>query len=132
MSVLGNRVSVAHKASSGITVCFPDVCKTPAGGPAFMPIPYPNIAKTASKHQQKVAGTSRASVASSKGSSVSMSENKAAVLAESALLRGTLAQLHNRLSSMSSKDPNEWQKVLQDYAVAASALFVTLHSDDDD
>ena len=45
---------------------------------------------------------------------------------------GTLAQLHNRLSSMSSKDPNEWQKVLQDYAVAASALFVTLNSDDDD
>jgi hypothetical protein len=33
---------------------------------------------------------------------------------------------------MSSKDPNEWQKVLQDYAVAASALFVTLNSDDDD
>jgi len=40
-----NHLSVVHKSSSGITPCFPDVCKTPTpGGP--VPIPYPNIAKS--------------------------------------------------------------------------------------
>lgn len=40
-----NSLSVVHKASNGITIAFPDVCKTPTpGGP--VPIPYPNIAKS--------------------------------------------------------------------------------------
>lgn len=40
-----NHLSVIHKASGGISPCFPDVCKTPSpGGP--IPIPYPNIAKS--------------------------------------------------------------------------------------
>ncbi len=38
-----NQMSVVHKSSTGITPCFPDVCKTPTpAGP--VPIPYPNIA----------------------------------------------------------------------------------------
>jgi hypothetical protein len=38
-----NFCSVVHKASMGITIAFPDVCKTPSpAGP--IPIPYPNIA----------------------------------------------------------------------------------------
>jgi len=38
-----NNLSVVHKDSGGITIAFPDVCKTPTpGGP--VPIPYPNIA----------------------------------------------------------------------------------------
>lgn len=38
-----NKLSVVHKDSSGKTIAFPDVCKTPSpGGP--IPIPYPNIA----------------------------------------------------------------------------------------
>lgn len=37
-----NNLSVVHKSSSGVTMAFPDVCKTPTpGGP--IPIPYPNI-----------------------------------------------------------------------------------------
>jgi len=40
-----NFLSVVHKSSSGVTIAFPDVCKTPTpGGP--VPIPYPNIAKS--------------------------------------------------------------------------------------
>lgn len=40
-----NFLSVVHKASNGVTIAFPDVCKTPSpGGP--IPIPYPNIAKS--------------------------------------------------------------------------------------
>ena len=38
-----NFLSVVHKSSSGVTIAFPDVCKTPSpAGP--IPIPYPNIA----------------------------------------------------------------------------------------
>ena len=41
-----NQLSVVHKSSDGVTIAFPDVCKTPApGGP--VPIPYPNVAKSA-------------------------------------------------------------------------------------
>lgn len=43
VSVGVNQLSVVHKSSSGTTIIFPDVCKTPSpGGP--IPIPYPNIA----------------------------------------------------------------------------------------
>lgn len=38
-----NNLSVVHKDSGGVTIAFPDVCKTPAG-PSVVPIPYPNIA----------------------------------------------------------------------------------------
>lgn len=40
-----NNLSVVHKSSNGVTIAFPDVCKTPTpAGP--VPIPYPNIAKS--------------------------------------------------------------------------------------
>ena len=40
-----NFLSVVHASSSGVTIAFPDVCKTPSpAGP--IPIPYPNIAKS--------------------------------------------------------------------------------------
>lgn len=40
-----NCLSVVHKGSNGVTIAFPDVCKTPTpAGP--VPIPYPNIAKS--------------------------------------------------------------------------------------
>ncbi|WIG94292.1 DUF4150 domain-containing protein [Myxococcus sp. SDU36] len=40
-----NKLSVITKDSNGVTVAFPDVCKTPTpAGP--VPIPYPNIAKS--------------------------------------------------------------------------------------
>jgi len=40
-----NNLSVVHAGSSGTTIAFPDVCKTPSpAGP--VPIPYPNIAQS--------------------------------------------------------------------------------------
>lgn len=40
-----NKMSVVTKDSNGITISFPDVCKTPSpAGP--IPIPYPNVAKS--------------------------------------------------------------------------------------
>lgn len=45
-----NNRSVVHKNSGGVTMTFPDTCKTPApGGP--VPIPYPNVAKSADTAQ---------------------------------------------------------------------------------
>jgi hypothetical protein len=41
-----NMMSVVHAKSSGITIAFPDVCKTPAPPAPPVPIPYPNIAKS--------------------------------------------------------------------------------------
>jgi len=43
VTVGANGLSVIHKGSSGITIAFPDVCKTPPGP---VPVPYPNIAKS--------------------------------------------------------------------------------------
>lgn len=46
-----NMMSVVHAASNGITIAFPDVCKTPAPPAPFVPIPYPNIAKSSDTMQ---------------------------------------------------------------------------------
>ncbi len=36
---------MVHKSSNGVTIAFPDVCKTPTpAGP--VPVPYPNIARS--------------------------------------------------------------------------------------
>lgn len=45
VSVGVNNLSVVHAGSNGVTIAFPDVCKTPAPPAPFVPIPYPNIAK---------------------------------------------------------------------------------------
>jgi hypothetical protein len=39
-----NYLSVVHKSSSGVSIAFPDVCKTPIPPAGPVPIPYPNIA----------------------------------------------------------------------------------------
>lgn len=45
VTVGANSLSVIHKSSNGVTIAFPDVCKTPTpAGP--IPIPYPNIAQS--------------------------------------------------------------------------------------
>src|SRR3954466_16031832 len=43
-TTFANMRGIAHKGSGGMSVVFPDVCKTPTNaGP--IPIPYPNIGK---------------------------------------------------------------------------------------
>ena len=50
VTVAVNFMSVVHKDSGGITIAFPDVCKTPTpAGP--VPIPYPNIAMSSDTAQ---------------------------------------------------------------------------------
>lgn len=38
-----NSRGIAHKGSGGMSMVFPDVCKTPAPPGPPIPIPYPNI-----------------------------------------------------------------------------------------
>ncbi len=45
-SVGVNKLSIVNEDSGGVTIAFPDVCKTPAPPAPFVPIPYPNIAKS--------------------------------------------------------------------------------------
>ena len=45
VTVFANCRGIAHKGSGGMSLVFPDICKTPTpGGP--VPIPYPNLAKS--------------------------------------------------------------------------------------
>ncbi len=47
-----NFLSVVHQNSNGVTIAFPDVCKTPAPpAPLPVPIPYPNIAMSTDSAQ---------------------------------------------------------------------------------
>ena len=40
-----NFLTVVHKESGGVSIAFPDVCKTPSpAGGAPVPVPYPNVA----------------------------------------------------------------------------------------
>jgi hypothetical protein len=45
-----NSRGIAHKGSGGMSTTFPDVCKTPAA-PSPVPIPYPNVGKSADTSQ---------------------------------------------------------------------------------
>lgn len=45
-SVGVNKLSIVNEDTGGVTIAFPDVCKTPAPPAPFVPIPYPNIAKS--------------------------------------------------------------------------------------
>ena len=52
-----NKLSVVKEDSDGVTIAFPDVCKTPTpAGP--VPIPYPNVAKSS----DTATGTKKVSV----------------------------------------------------------------------
>jgi hypothetical protein len=55
-TVFANSRGVDHKGSGGMSMVFPDVCKTPAPPAGPIPIPYPNIgqASNASKGTKKV------------------------------------------------------------------------------
>lgn len=55
-TTFANSRGLVHKGSGGMSIAFPDVCKTPAPPSAPIPIPYPNIGKASdtSKGPKKV------------------------------------------------------------------------------
>ena len=44
-TVFANNFGVDHKGAGGMSMVFPDVCKTPAPPAPPIPIPYPNIGR---------------------------------------------------------------------------------------
>jgi hypothetical protein len=44
-TTFANMRGVVHKGSNGMSMAFPDVCKTPAPPAPPIPIPYPNMGK---------------------------------------------------------------------------------------
>lgn len=46
-----NFLSIVNEDSGGVSVAFPDVCKTPAPPAPPLPIPYPNIAMSSDTAQ---------------------------------------------------------------------------------
>jgi len=42
-TTFANSRGIAHKGSGGMSLVFPDVCKTPAPPAPFVPVPYPNL-----------------------------------------------------------------------------------------
>jgi hypothetical protein len=50
-----NGRGIAHKGSGGMSIAFPDVCKTPAA-PSPIPIPYPNTGKASDTSQGPTKG----------------------------------------------------------------------------
>ena len=122
--MVGNQASTVHKSSTGLSIAFPDVCKTPSA-PGPVPIPYPNFAKTAVEAQKvKLQGgtvaTKGAVLKSSTGN-----EAGAGTMMEVMQLKTKLNELHMQLQALPADDPNRWQAVLTDYAVMASALYIT-------
>ena len=132
----------AGSKGGGFTVAFPDVCKTPTpAGP--VPIPYPNIAQTAQAKQQakkvKVGGNAAAlkgksAFKKSTGNEAATRSLGAGVMSPKA--RGEVLSLKARMNALNVKiqglsldQPEQWQGVLQDYAVTASALYTTLKPD---
>jgi hypothetical protein len=127
----------ASAKGGGVCLAFPDVCKVPTpSGP--QPLPYPNIAKTAQeaqKSKKKVAGagskivTTRSRLSRSQGAEAGTMKgtiaSKNMAKSEIGKIKGALTQLHSKIIAMNSSDPDQWQKALTDYLVAAGALYVT-------
>ena len=144
-------ISVAQKASNGIIVAFPDVCKTPIPTVPNL-IPYPSFATVANNEQEKnktegkMVSTKKPRIPSSKGDEAGKIMGAASsknqnldrytfglektfydVKAQNEIgrLKSEISNYIIKLLNMTSKDPNEWQRALQEYSVRVSALFMT-------
>lgn len=71
-TTFANLRGIAHKGSSGLSTVFPDVCKTPTpAGP--VPIPYPNIGKSADTSAGPTSVTTDGQMPMTKGAKYLMS-----------------------------------------------------------
>jgi hypothetical protein len=71
-TTFANMRGIAHKGSGGMSIAFPDVCKTPSpAGP--VPIPYPNIGKASDTSQGPKKVTTDGKMPMVKGAKYSMS-----------------------------------------------------------
>jgi hypothetical protein len=132
----------AASTTSGVTMVFPDVCKTPAAGLSVpIPTPYPNFAKSAVASQRtKIGGVRTITVGGTVHSSVQGDEAgtlkgvtgfkppTGAKATEIQQIKMAMNGINAKLQSMATMDPNEWQTQIFEYMVLTSALYVTLKS----
>src|SRR6059036_297451 len=111
-------ISATKTEGGSLTIAFPDVCVCPAPPGGAVPIPYPSIAKTAVAQQTQVA--QKVPVAPSPGASAAGTQT------EIQQLRGRLSSVHQQMLGLHGSRPEQWQALLKDYAVTASALYRTL------
>ena len=69
-TTFANARGIVHKGSMGMSIAFPDVCKTPPGP---VPIPYPNLGKSSDTVQGPATVTTDAQMPMVKGSQYCMS-----------------------------------------------------------
>jgi hypothetical protein len=69
-TTFANSRGIAHKGSGGMSIVFPDVCKTPPGP---VPIPYPNMGKSADTSEGPTTVTTDGKMPMVKGAKYSMS-----------------------------------------------------------
>lgn len=69
-TTFANSRGIAHKGSGGMSIVFPDVCKTPPGP---VPIPYPNMGKSSDTSQGPTTVTTDGKMPMVKGATYSMS-----------------------------------------------------------
>jgi hypothetical protein len=124
-SITAKPLATVHKATTSTTLAFPDVCHTPGVPGGMVPIPYPSMATTAvSSQRRKVFGVSVGAVAAKTASSTGVAQR------EMQQLQARLNLSNARLQALRTSDANEWQKVLEEYLVLASALYRTKFAND--
>jgi hypothetical protein len=69
-TTFANSRGIAHKGSGGMSIVFPDVCKTPPGP---VPIPYPNMGKSSDTSGGPTTVTTDGKMPMVKGAKYSMS-----------------------------------------------------------
>jgi hypothetical protein len=69
-TTFANSRGIAHKGSGGMSIVFPDVCKTPPGP---VPIPYPNMGKSSDTSGGPTTVTTDGKMPMVKGATYSMS-----------------------------------------------------------
>jgi hypothetical protein len=83
-----NFLGIVHKGSGGMSIDFPDVCKTPAA-PSPIPIPYPNMGQSADTSQGPSTVTTDGQMPMVKGAQYSKSS-----LDEAGTLGGVLSSVN--------------------------------------
>ena len=140
VSVSPSNISVLRASShTGVAVpVFPDVCKTPTpGGP--VPIPYPSMAgasqvKNVSRDASaKVVMTKDArhvmSTGDEAGSAGGVMSNKVKAQASQARigqLRSRLQAITTQLGALRGGDPNPWHKLVDEYVLVTTELYLEL------
>ncbi len=72
-STFANSRGIAHKGSGGVSIVFPDICKTPVPSASPIPIPYPNIGKASDTSKGPKAVKTDGEMPMVKGAKYSMS-----------------------------------------------------------